>query len=148
MITVTRRTIQLTILSMALGGGLYTQSSHAADPQLAAICSLIDYNHAQKDIAGAAYVAGVDVHGKSVAPAGLNEQISEQGKAVTPQNFSFVLSLDLAERYMNLPEGLELKSEGVPLEITPDGQISVGDAERTQELRALCKDHYGQAIAP
>jgi hypothetical protein len=109
---------------------------------------LIDYNDAQKDVAGAAYVAGVDVHGKSVAPAGLNEQTSEQGKAVTPQNFSFVLSLDLAERYMNLPEGLELKSEGVPLEITPDGQISVGDAERTQELRALCKDHYGQAIAP
>tara|TARA_R110002124_G_scaffold64985_2_gene177751 strand:- start:564821 stop:565267 length:447 start_codon:yes stop_codon:yes gene_type:complete len=148
MITVIKRFRFALILSLALGGGLYiqfpTQSAKAADPQLAAICSLIDYNDAQKDIAGAAYVAGVDVHGKPVAPAGLNEQ----GKTVTPQNMSFILSLDLADRYMNLPDGVALDSQGVPLEITPEGQVSVGDADRTQELRALCKDHYGQAIAP
>lgn len=107
------------------------------DAQLIAVCSLLDYEEQKEEVAGADYVPGVDVYGRPVRSADVSD-------VDQTHNYRFYFSLDLAEKYLNLPDGVDLKSDQIPLDISSDGHISLGGKDRTQELEALCKDRYGQ----
>ena len=116
----------------------------AKDVSLVAVCSLLkDDPTKTENVAGADYVPGVDVHGRKVRSANLNDE-----GANVPQLYRFYLDIDLAERYIDLPEGLTLESERIPLNISADGKVSLDEQDRTGELTALCKEHYGQATTP
>ena len=106
------------------------------DAQLVAVCSLLKYEEDKQSVAGADYVPGVDVYGRPVTSANIDGD--------QPRNYRFYFSLDLAQRYMDLPAGVDLEADKIPLDISSDGHISLGDEDRTQELEALCKDRYGQ----
>jgi hypothetical protein len=127
------------ILSVGRGVPAYAESIVPAplDASMIAVCALLQEDPTEvKDVASADYVDGVDAYGRSVTPA--------HGDGPTPKSYSFNFSVDVAKRYMSLPEGVEMHSEVIPLEISPDGQVALGDADRTQEFRALCAEHYRQ----
>lgn len=116
----------------------------AKDVSLYAVCALLkDDPTKTENVAGAEYVPGVDVHGRKVKSANLDGDDSAGA-----QLYRFYLDIDLAERYMNLPEGLSLESERIPLNISADGHVTLDEDDRTGELKALCKEHYGQADTP
>mgnify|MGYP001371133691 CR=1 FL=1 len=137
------RTITLAFLSFALCAGLrcnaYAESIAPAplDASMIAVCALLQEDPTEvKGVASADYVDGVDAYGRSVTPA--------HGDGAAPKSYRFNFSIDVAKRYMHVPEGVEMHSDVIPLEISPDGQVALGDADRTQEFRALCAEHYRQ----
>jgi hypothetical protein len=111
--------------------------SAPVDASVIAVCALLKEGPTKvKRVPSADYVAGIDAYGRSVTPA--------HGDGPAPQSFRLNFSIDVAERYMDMPEGVEMHSSVIPLEISPDGQVLLGDADRTQEFRALCAEHYRQ----
>jgi hypothetical protein len=126
---------------MLLSSGSYALAEgvndERADASLIAVCALLQEDPTKVEgVPPADYVAGVDAYGRSVTPA--------HGDDPAPQSYSLNFSIDVAKRYMDMPEGVEMHSSVIPLEISPYGQVSLGDADRTQEFRALCAEHYRQ----
>lgn len=127
----------LMALFLCLGGKSVCAEAQSQDASLVAVCALLKEDPTR--VAGApsaAYVPNVDAYGRSVKPV--------HGDGAAPQSYRFNFSIDVAKRYMNLPQGVEMHSDVLPLEISPDGQVALGDADRTQEFRALCAEHYRQ----
>lgn len=84
---------------------------------------------------GVAYQSGVDVHGKSVAPADLNASPSN----FTQETIVVPLTVNLAERLQGLNiQGLQLEGNLGYLEIHPDGRVSHNGQDWTSQVHVLC----------
>lgn len=98
------------------------------------LCKTIQPHTPAHGFAGADYVPGVDVHGKTVAPADLSGGIPAMNPVVVP------IELDLAQRFgLALPAGVEMKPEIARIEIFQDGRILYNGADISQRIHSTCE---------
>ncbi len=90
--------------------------------------------------AGVNYEPGVDVNGKSVAPADLNAAPFEM-----PDVMSIPLSIDLARRLPDPPQGMEADASVGFLEVHKDGRIVFEGKDWTPQVYAICR---GEPMPP
>lgn len=85
---------------------------------------------------GAAYEPGVDVHGRPVVPADLNDR-----SGIVSGVIRIPLTVDLAARYgLSVPQGIELEPVIGELIITNDGRVMWGAQDLTAETVAMCRE--------
>lgn len=110
-------------------------------------CRLLSLHQPQADVA---YKPGLDVSGKPVVEADLN-----QAKIDVPETMDFELTLDAA-RFTGLetPDGAEVKTSLGMISLEEDGTLSFNgktlEGEQEASLRALCaeKGHFIQEKQP
>ncbi len=125
------------ILSLVFNFVVFSPAAYAEQAHLNTICNNPDYY--KKPNLSADYVPGVDVHGKAVAPAGLNGGTSPYIKnpVVIP------IEVDLAQRFgLILPLGIELKPTVADLEIYQDGRIKYEGKELKQDIQSVCQNYH------
>ena len=108
-----------------------------------ALCGHIRINDTFVD--DVTYKAGIDVRGKTVVPADLNDQ-----SATITNIIKIPVTVDLAERFgVALPDGIKLEPELSVIEIHPNGQILMNGQDLTAETVALCseKDVKTEAVS-
>lgn len=88
----------------------------------------------QKPAVGVEYVPDVDVYGNPVVPADLYGR-----QKLTPDVVLIPLTIDLAQRLGDLPEGTELKSQIGMLEVYQDGKVFLNGQNLSQQALALCE---------
>jgi hypothetical protein len=85
---------------------------------------------------GVDYVAGVDVHGKAVAPADLNS-----GGAGILDPIILPIDINLAERYgLALPAGAELKPTIANIKIFQNGDIEYNGVNISKKIYTACEN--------
>lgn len=95
-------------------------------------CALSQVSH--RPDADVNYVPGVDVRGKAVAPADLNDHSS-----MVPDVIKIPVTLDLAERLGGgLPAGTLMESEIAMIEIHGDGRVLMNGHDISTASDALC----------
>lgn len=127
---------------------LMTISSPAYAQNEAAFCKLWLSSRAAptSSVADAAYKPGVDVHGKAVVPADVND--GAMAKAV-PQAFRFPVTMDLAQKFApSLPQGLEMKAGLGMIETHEDGTVTYNGVDITKGAAHLCGLPYNAGAAP
>ncbi len=88
---------------------------------------------------GAAYVPGVDVNGKRVAPAEVDDGLNNSFGL--PQQIDVPITVDLAQHIgIKNPKGLELDSEVGKLSIMNDGKILYNGKDITENVTVYCKE--------
>lgn len=90
--------------------------------------------------AGVNYEPGVDVNGKAVAPADLNAAPFEM-----PDVMAIPLSIDLAKRLPDPPQGMEADASVGFLEVHKDGRITFEGKDWTPQIYAICR---GEPVPP
>lgn len=103
------------------------------------ICEVLEKHVPDADVA---YVPGVDVHGKAVAPADL-----DGGSQVRlPDIIEIPLGVDLASRLGMDYSSNELTAPLGTLEVYPDGSVLLNGRDVSGEAVALCaEESHGQA---
>ncbi len=125
------------ILCLVFSLVVISSAAYAEQAHLKTICNNPEYYNKQN--LSADYVPGVDVHGKAVAPADLNNSTSPyiQNPVVIP------IEVDLAQRFgLILPLGIELKPTVADLEIYQDGRIKYEGKELKQDIQSVCKNYH------
>lgn len=98
-----------------------------------ALCKLrAQYIASQQD---AAYQPGIDVHGNPVVPADVNAV-----PTTVPDVVRIPVSIDLAQRLGNVPEGVELKTETGMVEVHRDGRVTFNGQDFSQQAAIVCGD--------
>lgn len=98
---------------------------------------------AKHEPAGANYIPGIDIHGKTVAPADLGAGLQ------TNDPISIPVTLNLAQRYdLTLPPGVELKPDVAQIEIHQDGRITYNGQDITDKVQTQCAAQTGHGQAP
>lgn len=120
---------------------LFPSHSYAQDEKahLDVLCNHV--KNAQTPSQGADYVAGVDVHGKSVKPADLsqNEANIINNPVIIP------IELDLVQRYgLNLPNGIELEPTLGHIQIYENGNIKYNEKNISQDIIKLCERYEAE----
>jgi len=87
-----------------------------------------------KPSADVAYKPGVDVHGNPVVPADVNATPFEGAN----QTVVVPLTVDLAKRMHQAPQGAELEGNLGYLEIHPDGRVVYNGQDWTNQVYVLC----------
>jgi hypothetical protein len=96
----------------------------------AALCRLMGAGGSMGN--GAAYVPGVDAHGRPVVPADINAGIGGDADTV-----EIPLSVDLAKR-LHVPRGTEMETYAGTIEVHKDGRVTSGDMDLTAQSHAVC----------
>lgn len=84
--------------------------------------------------AGVNYEAGVDVRGKPVVPADLNEAPIDM-----PDVMAIPLSFDLAQRLPDPPQGMRAEASVGFLEVYKDGRVVFQGRDLTPQVYAICR---------
>lgn len=85
---------------------------------------------------GVNYQAGVDVHGRAVAPADLNAPKMHGSDIVR-----IPVSIDLAQALrLNVRSGVELKTTVAMVEVRPDGTVTYNGENITGDVTTLCSN--------
>lgn len=118
------------VLSSALLILVFSAPAYAQNQ--AAFCKLW-FTH--KNVEPAAYEAGVDVKGKPVAPADLNDQSAIfSGDAIR-----IPLTIDLAEQLEGkLPSGTEMKTGISMISISRNGTVKLNDQDISDSAYEVC----------
>lgn len=123
----------------------FAQSAHAQNRE--ALCAVLPDAGAQKaaTCAGAEYVPGVDVHGRSVAPADLNAQPGSFDGVVR-----FPVTVELVKKlHITLPGDVQTCVTLGTVDIHKDGHVTINGADRTKDVYAMCgKKAPVQSIEP
>lgn len=100
------------------------------------VCRYLDAYQRDDSINNSAvYEPGVDVHGRPVAPADLNDK-----SAMMADIIRIPLTIDLAVRYgLSVPQSTEIEPVIGELVITNDGRVMWGAQDFTAETVALCR---------
>jgi hypothetical protein len=105
-------------------------ASPAFAQDTAALCRLMGAGGPMGN--GAAYVPGVDAHGKPVVPADMNAGTGSDADII-----KIPLSIDLARR-LNVPRGAEMETSAGTIEIHKDGRVTANGMDMTSQSRAIC----------
>lgn len=120
------------VLTLTVIGSAYAQN-------IAPLCDVLEAYQALAAPVGAAYVPGVDVHGKPVVPADLNAVPG------VPDKVSVPVTIDMVQRLnMPVPAGMKLDSGWGVIDIYKDGRVLYNDRDLTDPARSAC----GQPAAP
>jgi len=85
---------------------------------------------------GVAYQPGIDVHGKPVIPADLNDK-----SYFVPDVIKVPLNIDLAQRFdRDWVPGTDMDAEMGIIEIYRDGRVMFNDHDVTEEAIAFCEE--------
>ena len=96
-----------------------------------AVCRILER---EAKVAPAAYVGGVDVNGKEVVPADINNTPS-----IVPEVIKVPLTVDLAQRVASLTDQAGLLEAPLGMiEIHQDGTVKYNDEDWTNSVKALC----------
>lgn len=121
---------------------LLTLSTHgsAASEDIDTLCRTAEHYSARSAPVGAEYVPGVDVHGKAVASADINESPqSLHNPIIIP------IELNLAQRYgLNLPLGIELKPTVADIKIFDDGHIQYNGVDISDQIETVCENRKAE----
>jgi|GEM_PF-2299931 len=119
----------VTLVSMSLGMA-YAQNVSASSLLCNALSQIDKF-------VGAAYVPGVDVHGRHVAKADIETNYQEKPLRVV----RIPLDLDIAQRLnLQLPTGVDLTPTLGFLSVSQDGTVKFEGNNMTQKAQSYCAD--------
>lgn len=140
----------LKILFILLLLFVFPSASYAQNSE--ALCSFLPPQNHDNASVGAAYVPGVDVQGRPVAPANLG---GGSGQDFLPDVIRIPLNIDLAQRLdQDLPEGAQMEAGLGMIEIYKDGHVAFNGRDLTPQVYQLCgrsdapENKEGAAAAP
>lgn len=116
---------------------LMTLSPASAWAQGDDVCRYLEsYRAAAGGESSADYKPGVDVRGRPVVPADLNDR-----SGIASGVIRIPLTVDLAARYgLSVPQGTELEPVIGEITITKDGRVMWGAQDLTAETVAMCRE--------
>ena len=114
-------------------------SANDRKKQIEILCQQWDLQQSSTNqVAGAAYVPGVDVHGKPVKQANVNT--SQEVIDLYP--IRIPIEIDILQKYnISVPEDLSLTPQIAEIIIQKNGDIMLGERKVSQSIEKLCKDH-------